>query len=452
MHFSSDDFMNRANARLGTVLRGKYKLDRVLGAGGMAVVYAATHRNKMRVAVKMLRPELSFAENIRTRFLREGYAANSVQHDGVLKVLDDDVAEDGAAFLVMELLEGAGAETLWERHNLRVPLRAVLALGHELCDVLAAAHAKGIVHRDIKPANLFITKKGELKVLDFGIARVRDAATSGSSGGGADVTSTGVLLGTPGFMAPEQALAQAGQVDGQTDVWAVGATMFKLLSGRLVHEGGNVPQIMIQAATQQAPSLASVMATITQEPVARVSGVIDRALAFAKTDRWASAGDMRNAIAQVYLAMFAEPVSTAPLRALVGGTEHIRAATITSPPTIPGEVSPSMSGARADSAAPRMPSQPSQPIAGSALYGTPPYGWRLTHDRSRLVKHPEEQRVLGTIRRLCAEGLSLQAVAVELATRGVRSRGGKPFKCAGVYWLVLAAQGAPARGEGVASP
>src|ERR1700681_2212391 len=110
----------RARARLGTVLRGKYRLDRVLGLGGMAVVYEATHRNKAKFAVKMLHADLSMRESVRTRFLREGYAANSVKHPGAVLVVDDDVAEDGAAFLVMELLDGIGCEDLWERSGHRI--------------------------------------------------------------------------------------------------------------------------------------------------------------------------------------------------------------------------------------------------------------------------------------------------------------------------------------------
>src|SRR5579863_7593138 len=110
-----DEVLAVARSRLGRVLRGKYRLERVLGVGGMAAVYLATHRNNKQFAVKMLHPELSMREDIRTRFLREGYAANSLKHPGAVAVLDDDVAEDGAAFLVMELLEGAAVDRLWEK-------------------------------------------------------------------------------------------------------------------------------------------------------------------------------------------------------------------------------------------------------------------------------------------------------------------------------------------------
>ncbi len=165
------DLAMRAQARVGSTLHGKYRIDSVLGIGGMGVVYAATHRNTKRFAVKMLHAELSHNADIRTRFLREGYAANSVGHPGTVSVLDDDVAEDGAAFLVMELLDGAGVEDLCEKYRGRLPVRASVVIVEQLLDVLASAHVRGIVHRDIKPANIFLTRDGTLKVLDFGMRR-----------------------------------------------------------------------------------------------------------------------------------------------------------------------------------------------------------------------------------------------------------------------------------------
>src|SRR5260221_9227070 len=110
-----DDLLERAKARVGMVLDGKWHLDSVLGIGGMATVYAATHRNQKRVAIKMLHPEVSIDKQVTTRFTREGYVANTVGHPGAVSVLDDDVAEDGAVFLVMELLEGETLDTRWEK-------------------------------------------------------------------------------------------------------------------------------------------------------------------------------------------------------------------------------------------------------------------------------------------------------------------------------------------------
>src|SRR5580658_519772 len=150
---ADDEVQRIAESRLGRVLRGKYRLDGILGVGGMAPVYVGTHRNRKRFAVKMLHPDLSTRENIRARFLREGYVANSVEHPGAVAVLDDDVAEDGSAFLVMELLDSASVDEVRTSQGGKLSLPLVVSIGDALLEVLAAAHGKGIVHRDIKPAN-----------------------------------------------------------------------------------------------------------------------------------------------------------------------------------------------------------------------------------------------------------------------------------------------------------
>jgi serine/threonine-protein kinase len=172
----------------------------------------------------------------------------------------------------------------------------------QLLEVLCAAHAKGVIHRDIKPANLFVTSEASVKVLDFGIARARDAvAATGAHGG----TGSGMILGTPAFMSPEQALAKASEIDAQTDVWAAGATLFSLVTGRTVHEGDNGAQLMVRAATTPARSLAGVAPTVSQI----VAEVVDRALAFRKADRWRSAAEMRDALRDAWQREAGEPPS-----------------------------------------------------------------------------------------------------------------------------------------------
>jgi serine/threonine-protein kinase len=309
-----DEILALARTRLGRGLRGKYRLDRVLGVGGMAVVYAATHRNKKRFAIKMLHPELSMREGIRTRFLREGYVANSVEHSGAVAVLDDDVAEDGSAFVVMELLDGSAIDVLWEKHGKRVPLSLVLSIGDALLEVLAAAHAKGVVHRDIKPANLFLTSDGALRVLDFGIARLHDETSSSA-------TATGVTMGTPAYMAPEQALGESHNVDGKTDLWAVGATLFTLLTGELVHPAENPSHLLVNAATKKAREISSVSGDVPK----RIAGVLDGALAFDKKDRWAGAKEMREALQQACLAETGAPIAPLPKTEKVTGLEETMA-------------------------------------------------------------------------------------------------------------------------------
>ena len=284
---SEDANRRRALARVGLVLRGKWRIDRLLGVGGMAAVYAGQHRNSKRGAIKMLHAELSSDAQTRARFLREGYLANQVGHPGAVNVLDDDVAEDGSVFLVMELLEGQSVAALAEsRPNGRLGRGETLWIADQLLEVLVAAHGKGIVHRDLKPENLFVTREGALKVLDFGLARVVDAP------GVAKMTKTGVIMGTPAFMPPEQALGEWSRVDARSDLWAVGASLFALLTGRCVHEAPTVNKLLLQAMTAPAPPIRSLLPGLP----AGAAEVVDRALAFDPKDRWPDAGAMQRAV------------------------------------------------------------------------------------------------------------------------------------------------------------
>jgi serine/threonine protein kinase len=296
----------QAKERIGRVLKGKYRLDRLLGVGGMASVYAATHRNGKAFAVKVLHPAPSLQPGLRARFLREGYVANAVQHPSVVAILDDDVDDDGSAFLVMELLDGATLESLCLPRGQRLPVPAALCLLHQLLDVLAAAHARDIVHRDVKPANLFLLRDGQLKVLDFGIARLHEPDPDASA------TQTGQILGTPAFMAPEQARGEGHGIDARTDVWAAGATLFTLLSGELVHEGDNGRMVLVQAATSAARPLAE----LVPELPGRVLEIVAKALEFEPAARWESASAMREAIEQAHLELFG-PLGREQLLALL---------------------------------------------------------------------------------------------------------------------------------------
>ncbi len=314
-----DEMVQQAETRVGRTLKDKWTLDQLLGVGGMASVYAATHRNQKRVAIKMLHPELSFNKAVRQRFLREGYVANSVQHAGAVSVFDDDVGEDGCAFLVMELLDGETLDARWERKAKRLPPGEVLALVDRVLDTLAAAHARGVVHRDIKPENLFFTREAQVKVLDFGIARVRELS-------GASKTQTGSLMGTPTFMPPEQARGRWEEVDAQSDLWAVGATMFTLLSGQFVHLASTVNEALVQAVTQPARSLG----TVRPDLPSAVVGFIDRALAYDKDARWADALTMQNALREAYAALESDWDERTVLADAAAALPHSQ---LTAPPT-----------------------------------------------------------------------------------------------------------------------
>jgi serine/threonine protein kinase len=270
----------------GRLLSGRWRVGKLLGRGGMSAVYVATHRNGKAVAIKVLHPNLAGNPRSLRRFLREGYIANRVGHDGVVSVLDDDVTEDGTVFLVMDLLEGMTLEECARERGGTLTLGEVLAVFAVVLEILGAAHAKGIVHRDVKPSNVFLTAKGAVKLLDFGIARLRETSPSATS------TGTGSVLGTPGFIAPEQAGGRWDAVDARTDLWSLGATMFRLLTGRFVHEGETTYESIMAAATRDAPSVASVDPSLPPGLI----DLLDRALRRDPRDRWQSAMEMQAAV------------------------------------------------------------------------------------------------------------------------------------------------------------
>jgi len=281
-----------ARARVGTVLKKKWHLDQLLGVGGMAAVYAATHRNKKRVAIKMLHAELSQDEAIRKRFLREGYIANTVSQRGAVAVDYDDVTEDGLAFLVMELLDGETIEHRWRRKDRSLSPHEALSLVDQLLDTLSAAHGRGIVHRDLKPENMFLTRDGTVKVLDFGIARVRELSTP-------QTTLAGSAIGTPAFMAPEQARGRWQDVDGRTDLWAVGATLYTLITGKFVHAGENAQETLALAATRPARSIAERRPELHPSLIA----FIDQALSYDMAGRFPDAATMQHVLRLTYAQM-----------------------------------------------------------------------------------------------------------------------------------------------------
>ncbi len=299
-----------ALSRVGQTVGGRLVLEKVLGMGGTATVYAARHRNGRALAVKVLHPEYAHHAGVRQRFLAEGYAANKVDHPDAVAVLDEGEDAEGNVFIVMELLRGQSLlDLLYERDKL--PTEQVIFAALRVLDVLAVAHDRGVVHRDIKPGNLFLTDDGAIKVLDFGIARVEGNP-------GAFATRPGTTLGTPAFMAPELAAGRLEQLDALTDIWAVGATMFQLLSGEPVHPSQTDNELLVLAATRPARSLAKVRPDL--EPW--LVQVVDRALSFERKERWPNARAM--------IAALAEPAQRAGL-AQAAAARHLLLVSETAP-------------------------------------------------------------------------------------------------------------------------
>ncbi len=271
-----------AAQRVGMTVCNKWKLDRLIGTGGMAAVYAATHKIGRREAIKILHSEVARDPELRVRFEQEAHPVNRFKHPGAVHVHDiGDVAEDGSPFLVMELLDGRPLADL-AREPGGVPLADLLRMVDETLDVLAAAPLMRIIHRDIKPDNIFVLQDGRLKVLDFGIARVQVGVRSRLR------TRAGATLGTAPYMPPEQ--IRGVEIDARVDLFAVGATMFELIAKRRIHEAASESECLIKMVSLPAPPLALVAPDVPRD----VCLVVDRALMFDREQRYSDALAMQH--------------------------------------------------------------------------------------------------------------------------------------------------------------
>ena len=266
-------------SRVGTVLCDKWTLERLLGVGGMAAVYAARHRIGRLDAIKILHPEFARSEQVRARFEQEAHVLNRFRHPGAVEVRDLETTKDGAPFIVMELLEGKSLSTR-VREQPPLTVEETLRIADETLDVLAAAHEQKIIHRDIKPDNLFLLPSGSIKVLDFGIAQLR-------SGTGDLKTKTGTTLGTVAYMPAEQ--VRGLDIDARADIYSVGATMFRVLVGRSMHQADSEVELLMKVMTEPAPRLATVLPNVRAD----VARIVDRALAYDRDARYPDARSMQ---------------------------------------------------------------------------------------------------------------------------------------------------------------
>jgi serine/threonine-protein kinase len=268
---------------LGTTLGDAYQVVRMVGEGGMGRVYEARHTrlNKKRFAVKMLHPEYARQPDVVARFQREAEAASGIAHPNVLDVYDVHHTEDGRPYMVGEFLEGEELGDFLERAG-KIPAGLAVNIARQICQALGAAHARGVVHRDMKPENVFLVgpiTHPTVKVIDFGISKVGDA-------GGTALTKTGMIMGTPSYMAPEQARGE--KVDHRADVYAVGGILYRSLTGRKPFDSDDPSVTLTRVLTEEPDRPRSIDATIPQA----LELVIQRAMAKEPGDRHASMADL----------------------------------------------------------------------------------------------------------------------------------------------------------------
>jgi len=255
---------------------GPYRLIRRIGAGGMGEVYLARDSRLDRsVAVKLLPPEWSRDAAVEERFALEARTASSLDHPNICTVHDVGTSEEGRFFLVMAFYEGETLQRKLARGPL--PVETAVDLAIQVARGLARAHEAGIVHRDVKPGNVMVTARGEVKLLDFGIAKIAGAA---------GLTRTGTVVGTPAYLSPEQASGDA--VDAGADVWALGVMLYEMLAGRRPFPGEH-PQALVHAIlTRDPPPLSRLRAEVPAE----LERIVFRALAKSPAERYANAGEM----------------------------------------------------------------------------------------------------------------------------------------------------------------
>lgn len=274
--------------REGDVIAGKYRVERVLGEGGMGVVLAAVHLHlDQKVAIKVMQPEMVAHPEIVERFGREARAASKIQGPHVARVHDVGTLESGSPYMVMEYLEGEDLAGVLER---RGPLPIEEAVGYllEACEALAEAHAAGIVHRDLKPPNLFLAKqpgqRSIVKVLDFGISKIKDPQSLA-------LTRTATMMGTPHYMSPEQ-LTSSRDVDERSDVWALGVILYELVTAKRPYDADTMPEIVARIL-QNAPPAPS---TFLPDAPPGFDEVITRCLRSSATDRYRNVAEFARAL------------------------------------------------------------------------------------------------------------------------------------------------------------
>jgi serine/threonine protein kinase len=366
---------------------GEYVIERKLGQGGMGSVYAAVHEIiDKRVAIKILRREVSDNEEIVARFVGEARAVNRIRHPNIVDVFGYGTTDDGRCFLVMELLEG---ESLASRLQYDRPrLAEACAILTEILRALEAAHAHGIVHRDLKPDNVFLLSTGAVKLLDFGIAKL----TEPNERLPPSYTQPGQAIGTPQYIAPEQ--ARGDTVDGRTDVYSLGVVAFELLTGRLPFDGENAMDLVAKHLMSTPPTPTSIAPAL---PI--IADVLLLEMLAKEPALRPSLGRVRELLDELRTPRAAEPVRVGNASQLFA--ECVGSCSVALPPTVliptisafPGSVQTSFdrwltdpSFATCGLSAQCTPTlSPNQDTLVIALFGSPPPILTLTVDANGSV-------------------------------------------------------------------
>lgn len=315
--------LTRPEDLLGEVLDGRYRLEAILGSGGMGVVFRARHlRLGGEVAIKMLNPYFLSDERQRERFLQEAQTAHQLESLHIVKIMD--FGDSPSAYFVMELLKGEDLEDHIDRHG-RLPWRRALHITRQVLLALSDAHARGVIHRDLKPSNIFLTRPGSstevVKVVDFGIAKLAHGTKK--------LTGVDEVLGTVPYMAPEQ--AQSLPIDGRSDLYALGAALFQMLTGSVPFTGRTMFEVIQQHITAPAPAPSTLVPSL--------NSAIDRLVLCALEKdpgrRYPTADHFRTAVDQI-LAESRIPAATSSPAIHIAATPRVHPTTIVAtPPTSP---------------------------------------------------------------------------------------------------------------------
>ena len=281
----------------GMVLRGKYEIQKKLGVGGMATVYLAKHKafNELR-ALKVVSSRNLEDQNFTRRFKAEAVVTRKLQHPNAVRVDDLDETEDGRPFIVMEYVQGVNLRSVIQNEG-PLPVKRTLNIAAQAVSALAAAHDLGITHRDVKPDNILLVRQPDgsdlVKVLDFGIAKVREGFFDG--GQGYTATQTGLIIGTPQYLSPEQAKGEHGEhIDGRSDLYSLGIVLFEMVTGQLPFQSQTAVGLLVQHVQTPAPDPRTVRPDLNIPPA--VSALLYKTLAKEPADRYQSGRQMLEAI------------------------------------------------------------------------------------------------------------------------------------------------------------